>query len=391
MKSHHMQNRYRYPLLFFVCFIFALPVANAQNDLPADKNATKETINLFQNLKKLANKGFLFGHQDDLAYGVEWKYQEGRSDIKDVTGDYPAVYGWDLGGIERPNSTANLDAVPFKKMKQFIKQGYERGGVITISWHADSPFGAEKGAWDTTHGTVTSILPGGSNHAKYKGWLDKVAGFIGSLKGGKGEAIPVLFRPFHEQTGNWFWWCKNAAADFEYQTLWRFTVYYLQTEKQLHNILWVYNTSGDFKSKEEFLQRYPGDEMVDMISCDTYHYGNDEKDKLWFEQNTLRCLNTMSEIAEEKNKLFALAETGYEAIPDADWWTKVLLKAIGDNKISYVLVWRNHGYNTYMKKMHYYAPYKGQTSEQDFIKFFNLDNTLFEKDAAAEKLYQHKD
>lgn len=98
------------------CFIFLISCkANAQKELPADKGATKETVNLYNNLKKLADKGFMFGHQDDLAYGVEWKYKEGRSDILEVAGDYPAVYGWDLGGLERNNSDVNLDGVPFKK------------------------------------------------------------------------------------------------------------------------------------------------------------------------------------------------------------------------------------------------------------------------------------
>lgn len=366
-------------------FLFSCKAA-AQKELPVDKEATKETVNLYNNLKRLAEKGFMFGHQDDLAYGVEWKYKEGRSDIKETAGDYPAVYGWELGGIERNNNEVNLDGVPFKKMKQYIKQGYERGGVITISWHADSPFGAQKGAWDTTHGTVASVNPGGVNHALYKEWLDKVAGFLSSLKGSKGESIPVLFRPFHELTGNWFWWGKNACTEFEYKTLWRFTVYYLQKEKKLHNLIWVYNTGGNFKTKEEYLERYPGDDMVDILSFDSYQFGDPQKEK-WFEINTNNCLKLLGEIAKEKNKPFALAETGFEAIPYASWWTETLLNAIGENKISYVLVWRNHGYHNDMKKMHYYAPYKGQVSEPDFVKFYNLEKTLFEKEIEKEKLY----
>jgi hypothetical protein len=59
-------------------------------DDPVDPQATRETINLYRHLKTLAGKGFLFGHQNDLAYGFNWKYIPGRSDIKDVTGDYPA-------------------------------------------------------------------------------------------------------------------------------------------------------------------------------------------------------------------------------------------------------------------------------------------------------------
>jgi len=366
--------------------LLAVYTAWAQSG-PVDPSATKETIGLYKNLLKLQDKGFLFGHQDDLAYGVEWKYKEGRSDVKEAAGDYPAVYGWELGGIERAGNDQNIDGIPFKKMKQFIRQGYERGGVITLSWHADSPFGGGKGAWDTTRGSVASINPGGANHAMYKEWLDKVAAFIGSLKGSKGEAIPVLFRPFHEHSGNWFWWCRNACTVFEYQTLWRFTYYYLQTEKQLHNILWVYNTGGDFNTKEEFMERYPGDDKVDLLSFDTYQYGDPQKEK-WFEDNTNRRLKMVGELAAEKGKPFALAETGYEAVPFAEWWTQTLMNAIGDNKICYVMVWRNHGYQMETKKMHYYAPYKGQVSETDFRKFAALERVLFEKEAMNEKLYQ---
>ena len=371
----------------FSVFILLFPFMLPAQLLPADKNATKETVNLYNNLKKLAEKGFMIGHQDDLAYGVEWRYKENRSDIKDVTGDYPAVYGWDLGGIEKQDNSNNLDGVPFKIMKEYIKQGYERGGVATISWHLGSPAGAQKGAWDTTHGTVASILPTGTNNKLYKEWLDKVAGFFSSLKGSNGEAIPVLFRPFHELTGNWFWWGKNACSEDEYKTLWRYTVYYLQQIKQVHNLLWVYSTSDNFKTKEEFLQRYPGDDVVDMLGFDAYQYDDPQKND-WFQKNVNTLLTIISEIAKEKNKLTALSETGYEAVPYANWWTETLLKAIGDNKISYVLLWRNHGLASWNNKMHYYAPYKGQVSETDFVKFYNLDKTLFEKDASKENLYK---
>ena len=370
---------------FISVFILAACQVKAQQELPSHKKATKETVSLYNNLKRVASKGFLFGHQDDLAYGVNWKYKHGASDVKEAAGDYPAVYGWEIGGLEH-DLPKNLDAVPFETMKQFIQDGYERGGVVTISWHANSPLGNGKSAWDTTHGTVATILPGAVNHALYKSWLDKVALFLQSLKGKKGEAIPVLFRPFHELTGSWFWWGQRQCTPEEFKALWRFTFQYLHNEKKLNNLLWVYNTSGDFTTAEEFLERYPGDDMVDMVSFDTYQYGDTTQSPV-FAERLSKQLKLVQSIADEKKKLSALAETGYEAIPDTNWWTKTLLSAIGDTKISYVLVWRNHGYNEHMKKMHYYAPYKGQVSENDFQKFYQHTRTLFEKEAAVEKMY----
>lgn len=361
----------------------------AQEISPADKNATKETMALYRNLFKLKEKGYMFGHQDDLAYGVKWSYEKGRSDVKDVTGDYPAIYGYDLSGLEENNAN-NIDGVPFKKMREYIKDGYARGGVITLSWHFHSPLGAAKSAWDTTHGTVASVLPGGANHELFKKWLDAGAKFISSLKGAHGEAIPIIFRPFHELTGSWFWWGKNECTDFEFITLYRFVVYYLQHEKDLHNLLYAYNTSDNFKTEEEFLKRYPGDDIVDVLSFDAYQYDDPAKSD-WFVKNVNNLLAIIEKTATERNKLTALAETGYEAIPYAEWWTQKLQKAIGENKISYVLLWRNnYGVNQWLAppRLHYYAPYKGHVSEQDFIKFYSQDKTLFEKDIAAKKLYQ---
>lgn len=359
-----------------------IPSTTSNSDLPSDKRATKATNNLYKNLKRLMQKGVMFGHQDDLAYGVGWKYVEGKSDVKEVAGDYPAVYGWELGNIEH-DIPYNLDSVPFNNMRRYIRQGYERGGVITISWHADNPLNGES-AWDTTH-AVSSILPGGNRHELYKTWLDRVASFIGSLKAKDGTAIPLLFRPFHEFTGNWFWWCQNTCTPTEFKLLWRFTVDYLQNEKGLHNILWVYNTA-DFRSREDYLERYPGDDVVDLVSFDSYQHGDPQKDNS-FVQDIDHRLTILEEVAKEKSKIPALAETGYEAIPYADWWTNTLWKAIGDHKISYVLVWRNHGLQP-NGHMHYYAPYKGNVSANDFIKFYKLERTLFEKDVAKENLYK---
>ncbi len=381
-----MKYKSQHIIVFISVFFLLACKAKAQQELPTDKKATKETVSLYNNLKKLSSKGFMFGHQDDLAYGVNWRYEKGRSDIKDVAGDYPAVYGWELGGLEL-DQTKNLDEVPFDQMQQFIKDGYARGGVITISWHSYSPFGKGISAWDTTHGTVASIIPGGVNHELYKTWLSKVAVFFESLKGSNGEMIPVLFRPFHELTGSWFWWGKNNCSASDYKALWRFTFDYLHTQKNLHNILWVYNTGGDFKTKEEYLERYPGDDVVDIVSFDTYQSGDPKKSE-GFVKNTNLLLGMVGQIAAEKNKLFALAETGFESVPNEKWWTETLLKAIGDNKISYVLVWRNHGYQESTKRMHYYGPFKGQVSANDFVEFYHLSSTLFEKDVNSEKLYR---
>ncbi|MBF4486498.1 glycosyl hydrolase [Flavobacterium sp. CSZ] len=341
----------------------------------SDKKATPETVSLYKKLNQLTQKGYLFGHQDDLAYGVNWKYEDGRSDIKDVVGDYPAVYGWDIAGLER-NDANNIDGIPFTKMKQYIEEAHERGGISTISMHFDNP-ATGKSAWDNTPNSLKTILTGGENHQKFISWLDKAADFFLSLKDKKGKNIPILFRPYHELTGGWFWWGKGNGTPEEFKTLWKFTFEYLQ-KKGVHNLIYIYNTSS-FSSQEDFLDKYPGDNYADIISFDSYQ-NNDDKDGKKFIEEVQNQLKIINEIGIKRNKLIAIAEAGYEAIPDPKWWTGTLSKAIGDYKISYVLLWRNHGWQEKEQKMHYYAPYTGQVSAKDFVNFYNLDKTLFEKD-----------
>lgn len=353
-------------------------------DLPIDKKATKETIALYNNLKKLLSKGIMFGHQDDLAYGVGWKYEPGRSDIKDVTGDYPAVYGFELGRLELDHKV-NLDSVPFDKMRGFIESAYKRGGVMTLSWHLNNPL-TGKTAWDPAPGTVASILPGGEKNALYKSWLDKVAAFIQSLKGSKGECIPIIFRPFHELNGNWFWWGKAHCTPEELKQLYQFTVSYLRDAKNVHNLLYAFNTDR-FLSNEEYLERYPGDEWVDVIGFDIYQRDKGENANSQFVKDMDGMLSRLENIAAEHDKIPALTEFGFDNVPYNTWWTDVLWKALQNHRVSYALGWRNAGYNK-VGDADFYVPYKGAKSANDFLKFYKEPQTLFQKDVTKENLYK---
>ena len=282
-------------ILKLVLLVVVVRPAAVAQELPCDKMASAETINLYNNLKKNIAKGFMFGHQDDLAYGVNWKYVDGNSDIKEVTGEYPAVYGWELGHLEL-DSLANLDGVPFDKMKKFIAAGYERGGVITISWHFTNAL-TGKSAWDATPGTVAAILPGGVKHDLFTSWLDKLAAFMHDLKGKKGEAIPVIFRPFHELNGSWFWWGKKLCTPEEIKALYQFTASYLRDTKQVHNLLYAFNTDR-FKDAAAYLERFPGNEWVDIIGFDIYQRNKDNEQ---FIRDMDKSLSVLEKLAAEKN------------------------------------------------------------------------------------------
>jgi len=349
----------------------------------ADQSATQETVNMLAGLKRAAGHGIMFGHQDDLSYGIGWVYPGGESDVKRVTGDFPAVYGMDLGDIEH-RSPVNLDSVPFSDMKKFVGEIWARGGVITFSWHLDNPLTGGT-AWDVSSDrVVASVLPGGEKHKEFTLWLDNLAEYLASLTDEQGVAIPVIFRPWHEHTGSWFWWGQDICTAEEFIALWRFTFDYLCGEKNLHNLLFAYSSGGDIISMEQYLERYPGDDYVDLVGFDYYQMpdaGNSS-----FRENVSRVLAIVTEAAVAHGKLAALTEAGYEGIPDSAWWTTTFWPAMENHRISYALVWRN----AHNKPGHFYAPHPGHVSEQDFNSFYSLQESLFQEEVTAMEIYKQE-
>ena len=372
-------------LLFSAAMLLTLSCStgDGRRASPADRSATPETVAMLAGLNQAAGEGIMFGHQDDLSYGIGWVYPNGESDVKRVTGDYPAVYGMDLGDIEH-RSPVNLDSVPFSDMRTFVHQVWERGGVITFSWHVDNPLTGSN-SWDiSSDKVVASVLPGGEKHDEFKVWLDNLAEFLSSLKDEQGVAIPVIFRPWHEHTGSWFWWGQNLCTTEEFVALWRFTFDYLCGEKNLHNLLFAYSSGGDIDSIGQYLERYPGDDYVDLMGFDYYQMpdaGNNS-----FRENVSRVLGIVTEAAVAHGKLAALTEAGYEGIPDSMWWTTTFWPAIENHRISYALVWRN----AHNRPGHFYAPWPGHPSEQDFISFYGFHETLFQSELTVLSIYKHR-
>ncbi len=348
-----------------------------------DKQATPETKALYKNLYRLMGNSILFGHQDDPCYGVGWQYVPGKSDIRDLTGEYPAIYGFDLGRIELGWSH-NLDSVPFENTRRYIREAYERGGVITLSWHLNNPLTGGT-AWDNKPGAVASILPGGDKNSLYTIWLDRVADFLVSLKGNKKENIPVILRLFHELNGSWFWWGKNECSPEEMKQLWRYTIHYLKSEKNIHSILYAFNTDK-FYSGEEYMERYPGDELIDIIGFDIYQK-DAQKGNTAFAVFFNRELDMIDSLASSHKKIPALTEFGYNGIPDNSWWTKVFFPAIAPHQIVYALAWRNAGKKR-SGDTEFYVPYPGAISASDFKIMSASGKILFENGIKSKNIYK---
>lgn len=363
-----LKRKVKYYLITMFIKMKRYSIFNALFLLTLSVNATTPACKLIKRLKTIEKYGVMIGHQDDPVYGKEWKWDLGKSDVLSVTGDYPAVMGFDLGEIELGHDK-NLDGVSFDRIRNEIIAQYNRKGIITLSWHPHNPVSG-KSAWDPSGNPVKEVLSGGSVCYKFDGWLKTVAEFINSLKTEKGVKIPVIFRPWHEMSGGWFWWGKASCTSDEYRRLFILTHDKLENEHHCDNIVWAFSPNSGC---DDFMKFYPGNSYVDILGIDLYEF---DKDNAKYQKSLKDDLDKITQIGSKEHKIVALTETGCQQLPYADWFTNTLWTVLKDYKLSYVLFWRNAWDN----EKEFYISYSGHSTEYDFKKFHDIKQTLFVKD-----------
>lgn len=333
-----------------------------------DKQATEETKALYSNLWTIGQKGFMFGHHDDLMYGRKWYNESGRSDTKDVCGDYPAVYSLDFAELSDDRHEGNAETAIRRRC---ILEARERGMVITACAHWNNPLTGGD-AWDNTSDQVAKeILSDGSEtNKKFTEWLDRLADFVLALKDNQGKQIPIIFRPFHEHTQTWSWWGSRCTTEQQFINLWRFTINYLTVTRGVHQLIFAISPQIDSqKSEADFLFRWPGDDFVDVIGMDCYQ----GLSPTVFAAN----IKTICQLSKAKNKPCCASETGVEGFTATDYWTKQILTPATGRTLSYIVTWRNKFVGGNDSDNHYYSVWKGHPSEKDFLKFYNSSITFF--------------
>lgn len=358
-----------------ITLLFSISYVTFAKRTPIDPQATQETKALFNNLWKLSKNHTLFGHQHDTQYGHGWFGDANRSDVKSVTGSYPAVIGVDFSDF----SGRGPDAAEKAKadVRQNVIDTYNRGGVTTACWHFNNPLSKGGFYWvdSLSKASVQDLIPGRIANNQYKEILKGIGDWAHTIRGADGKLVPIIFRPFHENDGDWFWWGRSHTKQQDFVTVWRFTVSYLRDSLGVHNFIYAFSPDAKFNTEAAYLERYPGDGYVDMLGMDDYtDMGRDRYDLL----TAAKKLKIISDYAINHGKLSAFTETGLETIPNPTWWTETLLKTMKTNKmrLCYVLVWRNDR----SSPTHFYAPFPGQKSVPDFVNFYNDPYTLFEKD-----------
>jgi mannan endo-1,4-beta-mannosidase len=341
-----------------------------------DRSANAETKLLYEKLNKLSlsyktKQKILLGQQNSFTEGRGWRQDNKdiggdlRSDMEAVSGVHPAVNGIDFNEI----GDWNKDLIQYH-----VKEVYSRGGVTTLSWHMPTLINDGKGNNsynDTTARVVGRILPGGDHHALFNTKLNKLITFLKELKG-----LPIIFRPWHEHNFSWFWWGKDHSTKDEYIKLWRYTVDYLRNNN-VHNLLYAYSPNH---INGDYLDRYPGDEYVDILGVD--HYFVDPQ----FDVNAFGpypVYNWKNDViwlcheASKRNKIPAITEFGQEGLYYEKFWTdyfgwpleKEGMKQItGADKlpakgVAYIMVWRND----IKDPKHFFGPFIGNQNNKNFM------------------------
>lgn len=328
-----------------------------------DPQATPETRALYANLWCMGFRGVMFGHHDYPSYGIGWRGDDDRSDVKDLVGTHPAVYSLDMAGID-------------DRKIEFIRQAYRRGGVSMLVWHQSNPLTEGPGtkypvgtAWDNTPVVGEILAEGSPMNRKYKARLDGVAEALRKMVDDKGRPIPVIFRPLHEHTQTWNWWGRSAASDEEFVAFWRFIVSYLRDTKGIHHVIYAISPQMDAVYDDpvgRILYRWPGDEWVDFVGIDCYHGRNREA----FVEN----VRALGEVSERLGKPVGVTETGLENNHPADYWTRDVLPALRGERCAMVVAWRNDN------PRHAFGPYLADASADDFKRFHADPWTVFEED-----------
>jgi len=334
-----------------------------------DSLATGATKHLYYNLDRLSGEGLIFGMHDATGYGVGWSGDDDRSDVRDVCGDYPGLYSWDMNTLDK-NNPPDVASFTYR-----IRSAHARGGINTLSWHQLDPrygfFYADSISHRGWYNAVASLLPGGEYHEFYRHRLRIMAGFLKGLRDDQGRSIPIIFRPYHEQLGTWFWWGAGRCSTSEYNQIWRFTVTFLRDSLNVHNLIYAISPS-DFATRDDYLRIYPGDDYIDILGMDFYFVNPSSPGQF------LTRTRMVAQLGLDRSKVAAVTEVGEENLPTINWFTGYLLPPLKNDSLSsrlvYAAVWRNASIS------HHFAPFPGDATVPDFIKFYQDPWTLFEAD-----------
>jgi mannan endo-1,4-beta-mannosidase len=287
--SFLIDNMKRY--LLVVLMLTGLAQARAQGFVPVNKNASPEAKNLLNFLYSIKGKYIISGE-----HNFNSQLNTFSDSVKAITSKYPGLWGSDF--IYNWTTDMGQDVV-----NEAIKK-WQQGYIVALMWHQGRPTDDPPYDWKKSiQGKLTDAqwaeltTPGTPLNTRWLAQIDKVAGYLKQLQDAH---VPVLWRPYHEMNGVWFWWGDKKGKN-GIQKLWKMMYDRYVNHFHLNNLLWVWGANGirdiPFDEAYSYKDYYPGANYVDILGADVYHFDYEQKD-----YNELKTL--------ANGKIMALTETG---------------------------------------------------------------------------------
>lgn len=296
-------NALRLTILAALLLHFSYDSSSGEHPQPVNPNASPEARTLLDFLYRIQGKYILAGQHN----GVSSIY-EFNEDVRELTGAYPALWGsdfsWNFSGRD-PDSVRQA-------MIERARAAHQKGQIVTLMWHSCYPSRGDSckrediWVWKNTVSPAdwdSLVTTGTALNTQWRAQADRVAGFLKQLRDAH---IPVLWRPYHEMNGVWFWWCQQPGRQ-GFARLWNMMYDHFTNHHQLNNLLWVWNpnaprdTPGD--EARDYADYFPGIGTVDILAADVYRQD--------WKQSHHDDLITLGQ-----GKLIALGEVG--TMPSAD-------------------------------------------------------------------------
>lgn len=299
-----MNHFYKFCLAFVV---FSMPVicssAQEAKITPVTLNASPEAKALLEYIQGISGKHTLSG-QHNFPISKDRNSQFAAEYI----GKTPVIWSQDFGFAKDGDKDSYLARPSI--IQEAIRQ-HKLGSMVTLCWHAVPPTAKEPITFQPLPGYDSTklasvqgklldqqfrdVLTPGTT--LYKQWIKQVDAIAGNLKQLQDAKVPVLWRPYHEMNGNWFWWGGRTEGKYTTAALYRQIFDRLVKHHKLNNLIWVWSVDRPSQPGREFVKYYPGTKYVDILSLDVY--GND------FNQTYYDGLMALSE-----GKPLALGEVG---------------------------------------------------------------------------------
>jgi mannan endo-1,4-beta-mannosidase len=240
--------------------------AQAPDAQSVDPDATPAARTLLHDLDAISGHATIGGQ-----HNYPNTVSEYSDRVFDLTGEFPGIFGQDFGFSSGDDKDSTLGR---PSMIAEVIREYRAGAVIALTWHAVRPTDDEPVTFrDSVQGHLSDwewhqlLTPGTDIYNRWCRQVERIAGYLKELQD---AGVPVLFRPYHEMNGNWFWWGGRPGPEGSAALYRQLFERYVHVD-HLHNLVWVWNVnSPNGSSAGPVVDYLPGAEYADVLTMDIY-------------------------------------------------------------------------------------------------------------------------